>query len=64
MINISIEQALVIIQSLSMQEELVVLSIKEFEKEEEQIKILSHKHKVSMIIKDLKYKLNNEILNK
>jgi len=64
MINISIEQALTIIHSLKLQNEIALSTISDFEKYDDKVKILSHQNKVSMIIKDLKYKLNNEILNK
>ena len=64
MINISIEQALTIIHSLKLQNEIALSTISEFEKYDDKVKILSHQNKVSMIINDLKYKLNNEISHK
>ena len=63
MINISIDQALMVIASLKLQKDMIGMSINDGMSIDRQKKKLEISNKVSMLIKDLEYKLSNEILN-
>lgn len=63
MINISIDQALMVIASLKLQKDMIGMSINDDMSIDRQKKKLEISNKVSMLIKDLEYKLSNEILN-
>ena len=63
MINISIDQAKIITESLH--KELIYINrvIRSSNNRDEMIRYLAKEKKISMLIKDIEYKLSNEILN-